>query len=333
MIAMRSSSLLVLLTVMVAPVAALAQQSSGDRLAAETLFNEGRALLLQRKYDDACPKFAASQRLDPAVGTLLNLADCYERKGQLASAWLQFREAASLAASRNDERRLQGAREKSAALEPKLARLTIRASADIEVTRDGARVDRALFGTPVPVDAGSHMVEARASGKKPWRTTLQTVDASTLTVDVPELAQDDTAKPVVVGPRPADGADQPSLRRDAGGAQRIAGLTIGGAGLIGIGLGTVFALDASSKWSSVTAKCPDRVCPDNAARDDVGSTKDAASRSATFGTIGLVAGGALLVGGAVLFFTAPKGSSEQAVRLAPMVGREVAGITVMRALP
>lgn len=48
---------------------------SGD---AELLFLEGRDLFNAGQFASACPKFEQSNALDPAAGTLLNLARCRE---------------------------------------------------------------------------------------------------------------------------------------------------------------------------------------------------------------------------------------------------------------
>src|SRR4051794_21941124 len=95
----------------------LAAQSSSDKATAEALFANGRRLMASGDYAAACPKFAASQKLDPGVGTLLNLADCYEKKGQTASAWGEFLEAASAARAIGSKEREQAARDRAQSLE------------------------------------------------------------------------------------------------------------------------------------------------------------------------------------------------------------------------
>lgn len=78
----RSSPLFVagfLATLAVAPVAAAQGKSPAD-----VLFDEGTALMNAGKYAEACPKLEQSLKLDPGIGGMLWLADCYERAGRTA---------------------------------------------------------------------------------------------------------------------------------------------------------------------------------------------------------------------------------------------------------
>ena len=68
---------------------ALPVGAQSNKATAEALFTEGRALATSGKCAEAIPKFQASQKLDPGVGTLLNLAECYEQVGKTASAWAE----------------------------------------------------------------------------------------------------------------------------------------------------------------------------------------------------------------------------------------------------
>jgi hypothetical protein len=308
--------------------AARADATKEDKVAAQALFDEARTLLAQQNYDAACAKFEASQRLDPAVGTLLNLGDCFERRGSLASAWWQYREAAALAARKgNDERRRHIATTKAAALEPKLAHLVIRAPSNVTITRDQTPVDAGLIGTAVPIDAGEHIIEARAEGKLPFRTTVTVANGAELKIDVPALEPEPAAQ---LGATPAKGAEHAS---SDGGGQRVAALVVGGVGIVALGVGSAFALDARSTWSGVNDKCPSGRCPDNATLAAQAPARDDASRSATIATVGFVAGGALVATSVVLFLTAPRRAEKSAVRLAPAIGPGAVGLNVGGPLP
>jgi hypothetical protein len=83
---------------------------------AETLFREGREAVKRGDYAVACPKFEESQRLEPANGTLLNLALCEEGWGHLAEARSHLQEV--LRAPDLDDQRRAIATEHAAALEP-----------------------------------------------------------------------------------------------------------------------------------------------------------------------------------------------------------------------
>jgi len=169
-------------------------KSGGNRAAAEALFNQGRDLMTAGKFAEACPKFEASQQLDPGLGTMLNLAECYEKTGRTASAWAEYREAIPLARAAGSKARLDLATERAQALQDRLSTLTIRAmSGDdegvhLEVRRDGVALQEAELGSPIPVDPGEHVVEAVAPGKQPWTSKVQVGgDAAKVSVEIPKL--------------------------------------------------------------------------------------------------------------------------------------------------
>jgi len=302
--------------------AGAAGKSGGNRAAAEALFNQGRDLMNAGKFVDACPKFEASQQLDPGLGTMLNLAECYEKTGRTASAWAEYREAIPLARAAGSKARLDLATERAQALQERLSTLTIRAMAGdddgvhLEVRRDGVALQAAELGSPIPVDPGEHVVEASAPGKQPWSSKVQVAgDAAKVSVEIPKLqavgapAQPATsAAPPVVTTTP-DNSPPPS-DEPSGSAQRTTGLVFGGVGVVGVGLGAFFGLQASSKWSDAKGKCTDYPYGCGAEGADLRSS---AHSQATLSTVAFVAGGALLATGVVLYLTAP--SKKQSVAL------------------
>src|SRR5439155_15751009 len=139
------------------------------------LFREGRTLTKAGKPADACPKFEESHRLDPQIGTLLNLALCHEEIGKTASAWAEFNEVAERSAGLGQ--RVLFAHEHAKAVEAKLSQLRVRvepAVTDIQLKLDGRPLGAGVFDSPIPLDPGAHALEAAAPGKARWadRVTL-----------------------------------------------------------------------------------------------------------------------------------------------------------------
>lgn len=285
-------------------LASAAPARADNQQTAQALFDEGRRLMQANQYSEACPKFAESQRLDPGAGTLLNLALCYEKNEQLATAWITYTQAVEDADRSGRQEWAKRAKDKATALAPHLTSITIAvpkaARVDgLEVTRDGEKVNTAGFGVKVPVDGGDHVIEATAPGKETWthHVTAPARDGN-LTVTVPPLA----AAKTEVTPAPVTPKKEPATK---GGTQRTLGIVVGVIGIAGLGVGTGFAIRAAGKHSDAKKDC-------NAAETECGpnglSEYSAAKSSANIATIGVIAGAAFVLGGVVLYLTAPKGT-------------------------
>ena len=282
---------------------------AGDEAAAEALFLEAKRLSAEGKFAEACPKFAESNRLDRGAGTLIHLGDCYEKNHQTASAWATYRDAASAAQGlgRADWEKLANAR--AAALEPKLAKLTIRVvePADkIEVTRDGTRTAPASWGVAIPVDVGTHVVQASAPGRKPFKTSIAiNRDGDRDEVVVPKLP----LQPAGTAAAPTGSPARAAAQGDApGSSQRTMGFVVGGIGVVGLAVGAVTGLIAIGKNNESKQACPnDGACTSKDAVD----AADGARQFGTISTIAFVAGGVGAALGTVLVLTAPSSRSER----------------------
>lgn len=319
--------------------AAPAAAQSSNAALAESLFREGKRLSNERRFVDACPKFAESYKLDPGLGTLLNLANCHESEGKPASAWAEFSEAMARAKRDGDNERAQLAEEHVRALEPKLAHLSIglapgAAVAGLIVKFDARELSSATFGLQIPVDPGRHQIEASAPGKQTYTQTFETPALPTnLTVTVPAL-QD---SPVAAAPAP-NAAPLPVAQTVPASAPPAAesgrshtGLIVSGVatGLFAIGTGVTGAL-YSSKRSDFNAA--------NSSGDE--SRTDKHDSAQTLGTVNLVcAGGTLVSAGLFIYFLAASGSHENPPSasarkwlVAPLVSPDSAGILLRGAL-
>ncbi len=296
-----------------------AAQSASDKAAAEALFDEGVTLLKQGKFQEASQRLEASQRIDPGIGTLLYLAEAYEKLGRTASAWATFREAASQAKAEGQTDRANIGAERAARLTPKLSRLTLTLAPEIqgieglEILDHGKPIQQALWGSALPVDPGEHKIEARAPGYEPYNTSLTIAgDAQNASATVKALTKSATAPaaPPANEPTPAARVSTsgsapiaPAADPDRGSFQRTTGLVVAGVGVVGLGVASFFGIQALTKNDEALDKdCDGATCPD---QDGVNATNDALD-AANISNIAFIAGGVCILGGAALYFTAPE---------------------------
>ena len=169
---------------------ALPARAQDDTTLALTLFEEGKRLADTQEYANACPKFLDSYKLAPKLGTLLNLADCYEKIGKTASAWARFTEAISIAEAANQGERAAFARQHADDLAKSLATLTITAPnppPNLQITRDGTALDPSSLDVAIPVDPGTHLIEITAPKKLPLSLTVIVPKSAAQTLEIPAL--------------------------------------------------------------------------------------------------------------------------------------------------
>lgn len=227
------------LVLAVSVFAAAPARAAGE---ADALFRQGRELLEKSRWAEACSKLQESERLAPAVGTLLNLGYCWEQLGRMRSAMDAYAEAEILAGDANDAKSATFARERFNEVEAKVMKLVVRveegdSTPGLAVTKNGRLLPKTDWGKPIAVDPEDVALAATAPGRVPWRSVVSVkAEGTQVTIVVPPLVKDPTATRVL-----------------GIGGQRVAALGFGGAALAAIGGGTSLAITADSVGESNVA--------------------------------------------------------------------------------
>jgi len=267
--------------------------------------------MTQGAYPEACKKLEESDRLDPALGTLFNLADCYEKSGRTASAWSLFLHAAAASEARGQHAAAQIARERADGLsatvpqfailvppEARIAGLVIRRGEDV--------IGEAQWNTPIAVNPGSYAVSATAPGHAPWSAEIVVANgdrSAAITVPVLQPVVPKQEAPLPTQARP--GAVKIPRRAPAGApsgtsSARPVVLAVGAIGAAGVGASLVLGALALAQYHGVD--CPEEdgrpVCSKTA-----GAERDAAYTKANVATIVGAVGVAALATSTVLWLT------------------------------
>jgi hypothetical protein len=330
-------------------VAGQAHAQSGDTSAlAEHLFNQARELVKANQWAEACPKFEASLRYDPVLGTRLNLATCYEHIGKLASAWGLYRESIELAKKAGNAKRRDYAYKQAAAIEPRLPKLAISAPAKppagFVVMRDGARIDAGALGVTLYLDSGAHEITASAPGFEAFTQTITLVEGKTESLVIPDLKA--APVPVIESPNPPiqgpAATPEPVVAPSPGrmkvvtiepvvapsSTRKYVAIGVGAAGVAAVGVGFLFGAKSSSAFSDAKTLCGASLVCDPA---DYGKGKKLmrdAHADAMISTVLVAAGGAAIVASAIVFLTAPHAREHATARLTLVTHDRGAGLTI-----
>lgn len=284
-----------------------------DVAVAEALFREGRALVADGKLAEGCAKLAESQRLDPAPGTILNLGDCFERRGLFASAWGAYVESVDQAkrAGKLDQAEIAAARARD--VEAKVPYLVVRVSAAVDVpgltvTDNGAPVPRGQWGSALPVDPGEHTLAVAAPGRTTATKIVQIAPIANDAEPASTAARTTTFEaPTLVAVAPPQNLARPPAEGPAWSTQKSAGAITFGVGAAALVAGTAFGILALARDGDARdAGCDDHVCTTERGR---ALTVDA-RHLATASTWLFVGGALVTVAGATLFITAPSARAD-----------------------
>jgi hypothetical protein len=288
--------------------AARADEAASQR--AERLFREALSLVRAGDYPGACPLLDESERLEHAIGTAFDLADCYEHTGKLATAldlFLRVQREATVAGKAEREKIAQT---RATALATRVAQLDVtlaEAAPSERVLLDGTDLPTAPPAA-LPVDAGTHTLSASAPGRKIWSMSVDIADGEHRALTVPTLEAEAPAVGLArTGGRASVVAEVP--RASSASTQKTVAIVSAGAGAAGLLAGAVAGVVSLIAHDHAQEECPkDKFhfrCPTQAGADDW----NVATNAGTASTVGFVVAGACVGLAVTLWLTAPSGRS------------------------
>ncbi|HEY3818869.1 MAG TPA: hypothetical protein VGL81_16975 [Polyangiaceae bacterium] len=250
-----------------AVVVSATRAEAADPVTAEALFREGRRAIEAGNYVVACAKFEESNRLDPAPGTLLNLADCEEGRGQLARAWQHFQQLYEELPPTDERRAIADSRARSLGRRTPKLRIVLSSLLPVTVKRDDTVLGPASLGASQPVDPGRHVIVVSSPGRWDQRYDLEIFEGQGKELSVspgeplrsPEAGSSETPSGFTFPGPPPEGAPSPAAAPD-GGARRTAAFVLGGFGAASLVTGGVFGVAALSQLASSNAHCTGNLC-------------------------------------------------------------------------
>lgn len=304
---MKNASALVVLVVGFAIQTSLAFGQSNEvspaRLAmAQQLYAEADDAMKAERYVEACPKLERVTDLVPkGVGGHGKLGECYEAVDRLGSAWEQYTTAQALAYAQGDRKRADEMAAKAKALEPRVARITISVPKEVMglvgliISRNGLPVEKALWNTPIPVDAREHVIEVKAPDRETkTQKVMILADGAMMQVNV-------LPGKIVTGTIPTQNASR-TWQRPLGWSF----LGLGGASL------ATTAILSGLAVGKKNASNADKHCKVNNECDGVGlDLRDQALSLANGATATVAIGGVLAAAGLIVVLAAPKENKER----------------------
>jgi hypothetical protein len=313
-----------------------------ERSAARAAAGQGADAFEAGRFQEAVDLFTRAEAIVHSPIHLIYLARAQLKLGQWVKAYENFnrikREGAPANAPAAVKKAVDDASKELGMLEPQLPQVAAKVknpTADVEVQMDGTPIPPLLVGLMRPVDPGQHVFVAKSATAASQSVTLDVQPSSrhTVELELKPLTAPAPVTPVTPAPAPTTTALAPATvdtGASPGGANgmRIASYAALGLGVVGVGLGTVFIIQAGSTQKEADDLCPSEPC-DPALKPEIDKKDDDAASQRTLALVGYGVGGVALAAGVTLFILSGK-KSEAAARapsIQPYVGYRSAGIT------
>jgi hypothetical protein len=267
-----------------------AESAEGSEADARSRFSEAVKLFKQGDVARALPLFEELASTTGSPNARLYVGHCHKQLERWRDAHAAF-SAVVTETERLDGEKYEATRRAAqaelAALEPRVAKLVValaEAPRALSVHVDGVEVSPKTFGSEWVLEPGSHRVEATGLDVEPISRTL--------VIEAGELKRISLSFTRIAQTEPHAGADSPSRR----GELRTLGFVVGGVGVAGVAVWTIFGLQAKADYDALERECPDG-CTNAASRDRIDhgkSSQTVANVGLAVGALGLAASGALL---------------------------------------
>lgn len=311
-----------------------------ERAAARAAAGQGADAFDGGRWQEAVDLFTRAEAIVHSPIHLLYLGRAQLKLGQWVKAYENFnrikREGAPVNAPAAVKKAIDDASKELTQLEPQLPQVAAKvknATADVEVQMDGTTIPPLLVGLMRPVDPGQHVFVAKTATAASESVALDVQPSSRHTVEL-ELKPLHAPAPVPLVAAPPPSTPPAPVTHDTGAGPsgtnglRIASYAALGLGVVGVGLGTVFLIQAGSTQEEADDLCPSAPC-DPARKSQIDAKDDDAASQRTMAVVGYGVGGAALAAGVTLFVLSGKKSERaaNAPSLQPYVGYRSAGIT------
>ena len=293
------------------PGSLLAQTTDAERRVARELGMQGIDAFERGAYPEAV------DRLERAYGTLkvptlgLWSARALARVGKLVEASERYEEVIRMPLEADAPPQFSEAKvsavEELETLEPRLPSITIELTAPEgsapAVTLDGATLKATMVGLPIPINPGTHEIEARV-GERNAKASAELVEGESKTVAL-VLAGPNATPAAEVGqaplasPNKSGAVTSPAiLDRRAGSERRAASWLTIGVGGVGVVTGTITGAIVLGKKKDLDSDgCVDHGCPTrlDGDRESYNTLRHVSTAAFVVGGVGLAAGVGLLL--------------------------------------